>query len=181
MKKLLYSLSVVLLIAGMTTMTSCKKTEKKILGKWKVTSCTIDGETEDSFSETWTFKENGKFIGMDFVCDAFEEAEGCTYSCEYSCDDKTLTLTVTGNGEYYVDRWNRGFNDYYSKVKYVYTLDLDIDELNNKTMSLSGNGKIQEKSESYYRDNPNEEFVFEETGNYSDSWSRWSFALEKIK
>ena len=177
----MYSLSVVLLIAGMTAMTSCKKPEKQIIGKWKVTSCTLDGKTEDSYTETWTFKENGKFIGLDFLCDNFEEAEGLTYSCGYSCDDKTLTLTVTVNGEYYYDMWDSGFNDYYSKFKYVYTLDLDIDELNNKTMSLSGNGKIQEKSESYSRDNPNEEFVFEETGNYSKSWGRWSFELEKIK
>ena len=180
---MMYSLSVVLLIAGMTAMTSCKKTEKKILGKWKVTPCTVDGEEieGEALSETWTFKENGKFIGMDFLCDNFEKEEGLTYSCEYSCDDKTLTLTVTVNGEYYYDRWDRGFNDYYSKFKYVYPLDLDIDELNNKTMSLSGNGKIQEKAESYSRDNPNEEFVFEETENYSDSWGRWSFKLEKIK
>ncbi|MBO4738106.1 MAG: hypothetical protein J5606_00940 [Bacteroidales bacterium] len=113
MKKLLYSLSVVLLIAGMTTMTSCKKPEKQIIGKWKVTSAKSDfGNSDEVKGATWTFKENGTFIG-DLI-------GGTDFECDYSCSKNSLSFS---GGDL---------------KKYGMSVELEIDEINNKTMSLSG-------------------------------------------
>ena len=113
MKKLLYSLSVVLLIAGMTAMTSCKKPEKLIIGKWKVTSAKSDAINSDEVKgATWTFKENGTFVG---------ELDGYGASdCDYSCSKNSLSFS---GGDL---------------KKYGMSVELEIDEINNKTMSLSG-------------------------------------------
>ena len=112
MKKLLYSLSVVLLIAGMTTMTSCKKPEKLIIGKWKVTSAKSDAfDSDEVKGTTWTFKENGTFIG---------NLDGEDYECDYSCSKNSLSFS---GGD--LKKWRM-------------SIELEIDEINNKTMSLSG-------------------------------------------
>ena len=130
MKKLMYSLSVIFLLVGMTTMMSCKP-EKKIIGKWKVTySKGMDDEAVKG--SVWTFKDNGKFVGNVFGAD--EEV-----ACNYSFDKKTLTLSG-GDLEY---------NDY--DYKESYTITLDVDNLSKKTMSLSGRcvDKYYDKEDGY--------------------------------
>ncbi|MBO4738107.1 MAG: hypothetical protein J5606_00945 [Bacteroidales bacterium] len=140
MKKLLYNLSVVLLIAGMTTMTSCKKPEKLIIGKWKVTSA--NKNDENAKGNTWTFKDNGKFVG-----DIYDLAEddwvlnnnGDEIECDYSCDGKTLTLS----GIKY--RSNGG-----KDIHGTYTFEFDIEGISNKTMSLSGKVKADGYEEEHH-------------------------------
>ena len=113
----MYSLSVMFLLVGMTTMMSCKP-EKKIIGKWKVTySKGMDDEAVKG--SVWTFKDNGKFVGNVF-------GEDGEVSCNYDFDKKTLTLSG-GDLDYEDYRW-----------KGSYTLTLDVDNLSKKEMSLSG-------------------------------------------
>ena len=125
----MYSLSVVLLIAGMTAMTSCKKPEKQIIGKWKVTS--TNKNDENAKGNSWTFKDNGKFVGEIFEIADFL-FDGGEIECDYSCDGKTLTLSG-GDLKYKLE----GARDIHG----TYTFEFDIDEISNKTMSLSGKVK----------------------------------------
>lgn len=129
MKKIIYSLSIVFLFAGMTLMTSCKP-EKKVLGKWEVVYARIDSDKDDIIiGETWTFKENGKFIG------ALSEDE--VVECDYSFDGKTLTFSG-GDLKY---------EDIYEKEQY--TITLDVEELSKQKMSLSGKCKYEYYNYSY--------------------------------
>jgi hypothetical protein len=97
-------------------MSSCQKNEKKIVGKWKVTKATSsDEDIDDILSEydkgcTWSFKDNGD----------------CTVTfCGYDCD-----------GEYYVSKNTLSITCKIDGEKLDW--DMDIDELTNKEMSLSG-------------------------------------------
>ncbi len=150
----MYSLSVVLLIAGMTTMTSCKKTEKKILGKWKVTS--TNKNDENAKGNTWTFKDNGKFVGdiYDLAEDDWVLIDGNEIECDYSCDGKTLTLSG-------IKYRSNGAKDIHG----TYTFEFDIEEISNKTMSLSG--KVKDDG-------------YEEEHHYTYTESL-EYELEKIK
>ena len=123
MKKLLYSLSVVLLIAGMTTMTSCKKPEKQIIGKWKVISASGDVDADDVKGSVWTFKENKTFMG---------NFDGDDVSCDYSCSGTSLSFS---GGD--LSKWK-------------WSVDLTIDDINKKTMSLSGKIKYSGYYSEYY-------------------------------
>ncbi len=115
MRKLMYSLSVVFVLIGMTTMTSCKP-EKKIIGTWKVTYS--KGMNDDLLKGTlWTFKDNGKFLG-----DIWGGEEEISWN--YGFYKKALTL--------YIDCI------YYDYSRDRYRLNLDVDNLSKKEMSLSG-------------------------------------------
>ena len=143
----MYSLSVVLLIAGMTAMTSCKKTEKKILGKWKVTSAKSDAFDSDAVKgTTWTFKDNGIFVGS---------LDGDDCECDYSCSKNSLSFS---GGD--LKKWGM-------------SVELEIDEINNKTMSLSG--KIKYTDYDYWDD-----YGVAQHKAYSESYSV-RYELEKKK
>jgi len=105
-----------LLLTTVAFMSSCQKNEKKIVGKWKVTKATSsDEDIDDILSEydkgcTWSFKDNGD----------------CTVTfCGYDCD-----------GEYYVSKNTLSITCKIDGEKLDW--DMDIDELTNKEMSLSG-------------------------------------------
>ena len=128
----MYSLSVMFLLVGMTTMMSCKP-EKKIIGKWKVTYSKGMDDDASLKGEIWTFKHNGKFVG-----DIWGGESAVT--CNYAFDKKTLTLSggdLDYDGNYY---------------KGNCTITLNVDNLSKKEMSLSGKvvDKYYDKEDRYY-------------------------------
>ena len=111
---------VCLVLVAMVAFSSCSKPEKQIIGKWKITkaSLKINGY-EDAFDdkgEMWVFKDNGRCVlhifGQDF--------EG-----KYTVKKNTLTFDVE-------------YDFGYGEKVFVYSSDLDIDEINKEKMSISG-------------------------------------------
>ena len=129
MKRML-RLTLIAAVAMIMCFSSCTK-EKKIVGKWKITYAKEDGYNDkNAVSEIWNFKENGSFTGY------LSGLEG-EITCKWIVDGDELTLKGGDmEGSYY---------------EIIYTLD--IDEITNKTLVVSGKAK-------YYED-----------GELDDSWS----------
>ena len=125
-------------IMGLTSCT--KKPEDLIVGKWKITEFRMrysDGSNAcdfDATGETWTFKENGSFIGCipienDIVPDYY-------FTSKYIVEGEELTIRG-GDFEYY---YEDGFCE---EVVFV----LDIDEITKDELSVSGKWKFYEGGE----------------------------------
>ena len=125
MKKTL-RLMLIAAFAVMVCLSSCKKAEKQIIGKWKITSCKENGQNvKKNVDETWTFKEGGKFSGT-LGGDAYNA--GPSVDCKWSISDNELTL----NGGDLDDEDG-------SSITYI----LEIEELNKKVLVVSGKAKME--------------------------------------
>lgn len=100
---------VALLAVAMVAVSSCGK-EKKIVGKWKITSAS--GELKEDKGETWTFKEKG---------DCTVVIGGENYDGEWSISGDNLSIDLD---EFDEDIEVSG--------------DFTVDELSSKAMSISG-------------------------------------------
>lgn len=120
-------------IAATLCFSSCtKKPEQLIVGKWKVVSArSSDIDVSDDKGETWTFKENGTFVGHFSFLDGLDG--GGDIECRYTCDDNTITLRG-GDLEGRINDY-----DYYINYEYVFTFD--IDEITSEVLSISGKVK----------------------------------------
>ena len=102
------------------SVSSCSK-EKKIVGKWKVTSAT--GDFLEDKGNTWTFKENGKCT----IPTGELEIDG-----EWTISSDNLTIDI--NQPLTIEGYNCNIKG---------TADFDIETLSNKEMSLSGNVNLK--------------------------------------
>lgn len=112
---------VCLIMAALVSFSSCSK-EQQIVGKWKITKAKFGSySTDDDIWEAWTFKDGGKCILF---------ISGAEFEGQYSINKNTMFIDV----EYY-------FQDGYGSYAKL-TGDLDMEEYNNKEMSVSGKVKL---------------------------------------
>ena len=127
-------------LATMVCFSSCTKNpERLIVGKWKVVSArcsdnnvkpwVIDAISNDK-GETWSFKENGTFVGyMNLL--SLQEIDELGYGdveCDYICDDNT----IEGRGGNL-----RGITDY-GETRYDIVFTFEIDEISKNELSITG-------------------------------------------
>lgn len=127
---------IALLAITVATVSSCGK-DKKIVGKWKITSAT--GDFYYDKGERWTFKDNGKCVIV---------IENHTYDGEWSVSKDNLTIDI-------------------EEDEFTINGDFSIDELKSSSMSLSGEwtAKIDDdynfKSSSKYTERIRGSYEFE--------------------
>jgi len=144
-------LTLIAAVAMIMCFSSCTK-EKKIEGKWKITYAKEDGYNDkNAIGETWTFKENGTFVGY---LSYFEQE----VTAKWSIDGNELIIK---GGDLEGSESGSGWSDSW---EIIYTLD--IDQLDNKNLVVSGKAKeIYTETEDGYTDTD------------TDSWSV-SYELE---
>lgn len=136
MKKTLF-LCLTMAIA-MMIMPSCKKAEKQIIGKWKITHAKTEGYTDKyAVGETWTFKEGGKFIGYLDFGKKKGNSKDSEIECNWRINGDELVLEG-GDLDYSESGYDYG--DYYSyKQNIVFTFD--IEQLDKSNLVVSGKMK----------------------------------------
>jgi hypothetical protein len=123
----------VFLLSTVVLMSSCKKDVKYLPGTWKVTTATINGDSEDDLDDVWTFTDGGTCV---VNCDLDEYFD----NIPNNYDVITFNGTYVTNGNKTLTITSNKFNDalgYYEQIIY----DLDILALNKKTMMVSGSIK----------------------------------------
>ncbi len=111
-------LTLLLALAIMMVMPSCKKADKQIVGKWKITYAKEDGYSDKkAVGENWTFKENGTFNG--YLVDWGD------VTAKWSIDGDELII--------------KGGDLEESTEEQIYTLD--IDQLDKSNLVVSGKVK----------------------------------------
>lgn len=116
MKKTL-SIIVLAFAVMMTVLPSCSKPEKQIVGKWEMTSLTVDGERLSCRDAYLTFKDNGSVRLSGLI-----DYEDLDFSSKWVMDDDELLIKggdIDLGNEYYI-------------------LQLEIDELTKETLELRG-------------------------------------------
>lgn len=132
MKKVLH-LTILAALVVLICLPSCKKPEKQIIGKWKITYAKVDGYNDgDAKGEVWTFKENGKFNGyLSFGKKDYD----MYFDCNWSIEGNELVLK---GGD--LDFGGSGYSD-----EVIITMDIEQLDKNNLVVS----GKMKEE---YYED-----------------------------
>lgn len=116
-------------MAVMMIMPSCSKPEKQIVGKWKITYAKEDGYNyKNAVGETWTFKENGTFVGY------LSEEE---VTAKWSVDGNELIIKGGDLEQSYGEETE----------EVIYTLD--IDQLDKNYLVVSGKAKYIETWKEY--------------------------------
>jgi len=103
MKKVLSILTMFVVIASMTALTSCSK-EKNIIGKWAFSSCSFDydgpnASEYEAYIEEWEAEENEDMQGQTWE---FTETEltiaqdGYTMTVDYVIDGDELVISLGG-------------------------------------------------------------------------------------
>ena len=110
---------IALLAITVATVSSCGK-DKKIVGKWKITSAT--GSFSYDKGETWTFKDNGKCVIV---------IDNEPYDGEWSVSKDNLTIDI-------------------EEDEFTINGDFSIDELKSSSMSLSGEWVAKIDYDYYY-------------------------------
>ena len=124
MKKML-RLTLIAAFALLISLPACTKPEKQIVGKWEMTSLTVQGERLRCRDAYMTFKDNGSVRLSGEI-----DYEDWDYTSKWAMEDDELVIKggdIDWGEEYYV-------------------LRLEIDELTKETLELSG------KMKGYYDD-----------------------------
>ena len=116
MKKTL-SIIVLAFVVMMTVLPSCSKPKKQIVGRWEMTNLTVYGERMEFHDVYLRFKENGSVSLSGEI-----EDEYLDYTSRWTMEDDELVIKggdIDGEEGYYI-------------------LQLDIDELSEEILELSG-------------------------------------------
>lgn len=136
MKKIVYI--ILLFVISFLSVTSCKKTEKKIIGKWKVYYADVYSDTmftnKSLPDDTWTFRNNGTVVSTAGFYSGIRHYD--CIECKFSCKKKKLYIY---DGDL---SFEKSYGNAEMKGKFVFNgeIELDIDKISkqNDKMYLSG-------------------------------------------